>query len=91
MPRERTIESRVAEHEKFRRQCEVRIKSGLKLCIVGFVLSVLLLWQTGSWVAAAVVAAFPLLMTGLEVWGFRKHDRALRLLSAAAQVEGRAE
>lgn len=91
MPKERTIESRVAEHKRFRRQCEVRIKSGLKLCIVGFVLSVLLLWQTGSWVTAAVVAASPMLMTGLEVWGFRKHSRALKLLSAATQVEGHAE
>lgn len=83
MPKdERSPASRIAEHKKYRRQCAVRIRSGLTLSTVGVVLGILLAWRwPANWPIALIVIGIPTLFTALEVWGYRKNDRAIRDLS----------
>lgn len=85
---ERSVKARIAEHMKYRRQCEARIKSGARLCAGGVVIGSFLLWRlSDAWLLALVVIAIPVLITSLEAWGFRKHDRALKRLLTATESQ----
>jgi hypothetical protein len=83
MPRkERSLESRIAEHTKYRRQCQIRIKPSLQLVGVAIVLSAALLWwRPSEWILAAVIVLFPAVFTAMEYWGYVRHDRAIKRLS----------
>jgi len=83
MPRiQKSIEAQIAEHERYRRQCKVRIKPSMQLCALALLISGFLLWhEPEQWGLAVVVAAAPLLFTGMEVWGYFRHDRAIRQLT----------
>ncbi len=77
-----SIESKVKEHEKYRRQCEVRITSGKKLVAVSFAIAALLTWYSfGFWKIGAGIIAISIGSTLLEYWSYKKHDKAIKQLS----------
>lgn len=77
------MKSKLAEHKKYRRQCQVRIKSGIKLILVLLVIgAVVLFLNLQFWPFVLGVIVFFVLATLLEVWGYRKHDRAIKQLDA---------
>jgi hypothetical protein len=88
MPRaERSLESRNAEHEKYRRQCQVRIKPSLQLVGIGVLLAAALLWwRPIAWLGAVALVLIPSLITALEYWGFVRHDRAIKRLSHVQDI-----
>jgi hypothetical protein len=82
MPRkERSVESRIKEHRKFRAQCQRRIKPSIVLALTIF--AAMTLWgvffRLNLWIALclAVFVAFSL---GMEVYGYFLHTRKLREL-----------
>ena len=83
MPRkERSIESRIKEHQKYRRQCEVRIASGKKLILITVTATLIMVWYKPSlWPIGVGIVAISAGSTLLEVWGYRKHDKAISKLS----------
>jgi len=84
MPRkQKSIEARIAEHERYRRQSKVRIKPSIQLCAIALLAAGLILWrEPDQWVLPGIVVAIPLLFTGMEVWGYLRHDRALKALTS---------
>lgn len=88
MPRaERSLESRIAEHKKYRRQCQAHLRSGLRMVGVGAPLSVAILWwRPEAWPGAVALVAIPVLITAVEWWGFAYHDRALKALSNGQDI-----
>ena len=83
MPRkDSSIESKVKEHEKYRRQCDVRITSGKKLIAFSIALAALLTWCSfGFWKIGAGIVVISIGNTLLEYWGYKKHDKAIKQLS----------
>jgi hypothetical protein len=82
MPRkERSIESRVKEHRKYREQCRRRIRPSIVLSLV--ILLAVVLWSVflplNLWIAGGIVA-FVAFSLGQEIIGFRYHTRKLREL-----------
>ena len=85
MPRQ-SLESRINEHQKYRSQCQVRIRSGIRLLLICLVLEILLLLYTAEiwkWVLVIMVSIGG--STLLEVWGYRKHHKALADLAKQRQ------
>jgi hypothetical protein len=82
MTRERSIESRIQEHKKFREQCRRRIRPTLTLFLIslGAVTAWICFLPTSWWIAAGVLA-FTGVHVLLEVRGFRFHNRKLRELT----------
>ena len=82
MPRKiKSAESRIAEHEKHRRQCKLRIRPSLTLCLLAIAFAGIFLWyRPDGWGLAAFIVGFPVLFTSLEVWGYFRHDRAIKEL-----------
>ena len=82
MPRKKkSLQAQIAEHEKYRRQCKVRIRPSLTLCAVAAGLYAVLLWKTSvSWAGALVLVVLPVFFTGMEIFSFLRHDRALKYL-----------
>jgi hypothetical protein len=79
----RSIESRIAEHTRYRRQCQVRIKPGLQVVgVAACVSGALLWWQPSEWILPAVIVLFPAFFTVMEYWWYLSHDRALKRLAA---------
>ena len=77
--------ARIAEHTKYRRQCGVRVKSGLKVCFVAGTLVILLCaYAQNAWPSALFIFAVPLVLTIFEALGYLKHRRALRHLTHGA-------
>jgi len=77
MPK-RSLESKIKEHQKYRSQCQVRIRSGIRLLLICLVLEILLLLYTAQmWRLVLVVLVIISGSTLLEVWGYRKHNKAL--------------
>ena len=77
MPRQ-SLESRINEHQKYRSQCQVRIRSGIRLLLICLVLEILLLLYTAEiWKWVLVIMVIIGGSTLLEVWGYRKHHKAL--------------
>ena len=87
---ERSLESKIKEHQKYRSQCQVRIRSGIRLLLICLVLEILLLLYTADiWRLMLIVLVIISGRTLLEVWGYRKHHKALAELtqeSKAAKV-----
>jgi hypothetical protein len=82
--RERSVEAAIAEHEKYRAQCKRRIRPAFQLAALAVLCAVgLLWWRPAERLAALFIAGIPLFLASLEVWGFRKHDRALQRLTEA--------
>jgi Flp pilus assembly protein TadB len=80
--REQSIEAMVAEHEKYRAQCKKRIRPAFQLAALAVLCAIALLWwRSTEWLAAFVIAGIPLALASLEVWGYRRHDRALQRLN----------
>jgi hypothetical protein len=82
MAQERSVESRIKEHRKFREQCRRRIRPSIILFMISLV--AVIAWicflPTSWWIVAGVLA-----FTGghvlMEVVSFRSHDRKLRELT----------
>ena len=85
MPKQ-SLESKIKEHQKYRSQCQVRIRSGTRLLLVCLVLEILLLLYTAEiWRLMLVVLIIIGGSTLLEVWGYRKHHKALTDLAKQRQ------
>lgn len=85
MPRQ-SLESRINEHQKYRSQCQVRIRSGIRLLLICLVLEILLLLYTAEiWKWVLVIMVIIGGSTLLEVWGYRKHHKALADLAKQRQ------
>ena len=80
MPRKnRTLQAQIAEHEKYRRQCYVRIRPSLMLCAIAVGLYAVLLWKTSvSWFGGLPLVVLPVFFTALEIFGFLRHEKALK-------------
>ena len=86
MPRKvKSIESRIAKHEKYRRQCKVRIRPCFTLSLFALSFAAFIVWlkPEGWWLAIPLVG-FPILFTSLEVFGYYSHDRAIKQLRGGA-------
>jgi len=82
MPRkERSIESRVKEHRKYREQCRRRIRPSIILSAL--ILAAIGLWSVflplNFWIAGFILA-FDAFSLGQEIYGFRYHTRKLHEL-----------
>ena len=84
MPRKKaSLQSIIAEHEKYRRQCQVRIRPSLTLCAIAVGLYALLLLKTSAtWLSVSPLILLPAFYTVMEIICFITHDRALRKLRA---------
>ena len=86
MPK-RSLESKIKEHQKYRSQCQVRIRSGIRLLLICLVLEILLLLYTAQmWRLVLVVMVIISGSTLLEVWGYRKHHKALAELTQQSKA-----
>ena len=86
MPRQ-SLESKIKEHQKYRSQCQVRIRSGIRLLLICLVLEILLLLYTANmWKWVLVIMAIIGGSTLLEVWGYRKHHKALAELTQQSKA-----
>ena len=86
MPK-RSLESKIKEHQKYRSQCQVRIRSGIRLLLICLVLEILLLLYTAQmWRLVLVVLVIISGSTLLEVWGYRKHHKALAELTRQSKA-----
>ena len=86
MPK-RSLESKIKEHQKYRSQCQVRIRSGTRLLLICLVLEILLLLYTAEiWKWVLVIMAIIGGSTLLEVWGYRKHHKALAELTQQSKA-----
>lgn len=89
MPRQ-SLESKIKEHQKYRSQCQVSIRSGIRLLLICLIPGLLLLvYKAAIWKWVLVVLVIIGGPTLLEVWGYRKHHKALTELtqqSKAAKV-----
>ena len=89
MPKQ-SLESKIKEHQKYRSQCQVRIRSGIRLLLICLILGLLLLlYKAALWKWVLVVLVIIGGSTLLEVWGYRKHHKALADL--AKQRQGTSE
>ena len=85
MPK-RSLESKIKEHQKYRSQCQIRIRSGIRLLLICLVLEILLLLYTAEiWKWVLVIMVIIGGSTLLEVWGYRKHHKALAELAKQRQ------
>ena len=83
---EQSLESKIKEHQKYRNQCQVRIRSGIRLLLICLVLEILLLlYKAALWKWVLVVLVIIGGSTLLEVWGYRKHHKALAELAKQRQ------
>ena len=86
MPRQ-SLESKIKEHQKYRSQCQVRIRSGIRLLLICLVLEILLLLYTAEiWKWVLVIMVIIGGSTLLEVWGYRKHHKALTELTQQSKA-----
>ena len=86
MPRQ-SLESKINEHQKYRSQCQVRIRSGIRLLLICLVLEILLLLYTAEiWKWVLVIMVIIGGSTLLEVWGYRKHHKALAELTQQSKA-----
>ena len=86
MPK-RTLESRINEHQKYRRQCQVRIRSGVRLLLTCLIPGLLLLiYKAAIWKLVLIVMVIIGSSTLLEVWSYRKHHKALAELTKQSQT-----
>ena len=85
MPKQ-SLESNIKEHQKYRSQCQVRVRSGIRLLLICLVLEILLLLYTAEiWKWVLVIMVIIGGSTLLEVWGYRKHHKALAELAKQRQ------
>ena len=78
----RSPEVILAEHTKYRRQCQIRIKPSLQLTGIALLIACGLLWrQLVGWLGAAIIVGIPLIFTLLEIFSFMRHDRIIKVLS----------
>ncbi len=72
-------ESKIAEHKKHREDCRARIKSGSQTVAFLVVAGGLLTWFfPNMWPLAIGVVGFVTFTVLIEVWAYRRHDKALR-------------
>jgi uncharacterized membrane protein YhhN len=85
MARERSVESRIKEHKKYREQCRRRIRPSITLFLIS--LAAVIAWvcflPTSWWIVAGVLA-FAGGHVLMEIVGFRFQDRKLRELENVA-------
>lgn len=82
MARERTIQSRIAEHQRFREQCRRRIRPSIALFLISVVAVVTwVCFLPTSWWVVSGMLAFTGGHTLMEIVSFRSHDRRLKELT----------
>ena len=82
MAKTRSVKALIAEHEKYRRLCLVRIKPSLQLTALATAIAAAMLWyKPTEWVLPTVLVAFPVLFTAMEIAGYFRHDRAMKRMA----------
>lgn len=89
MPRKKkSLKAELAEHEKYRRQCKVRIRPSLTLCSIAIGLYAILVWKKpASWLGGLPLIVLPIIFTYMEISAFVYHDRALKNLRSDEALE----
>lgn len=85
--KEKSIEAQIKEHEKYLKQCQVRVKSGSKLLAFILLAALLLTWYKFElWkIGVGFILLFTLSLL-LEFWGFNKHRKAIEQLKQINHV-----
>ena len=83
MPRkERSTESKIKEHKKYRKQCEVRIATSKKLILFIIFVAAILTWFIFEfWKIGVGIVLLSIGSLIIEMWAYRKHDKAIYELS----------
>jgi len=82
MSRERSIESRIAEHRRFREQCRRRIRPALVISIFSSAaVDVWAFFRPVNWWIVSGLLLFAWGQTLMEVQGYYRHGRNLRRLT----------
>ncbi len=78
---EQSIKSKIAEHEKFLRQCKVRIRPSLTLtALLTIVLGWVGLRLNDGWKVAIPVLTFCYFYTAMEITSYFRHNKAIKNL-----------
>jgi len=76
--RERSVESLIGEHKKFRKQCQNRIRPALMLSGVVTVILGYVIWHfPNGWKVGVPIIAFSYIYTVMEIICFYKHSKAI--------------
>ena len=80
--KEKSTESLIKEHQKYQKQCEIRIATGKKLLITCLIISALLLiYSIQFWKICVGLLVFVSAHLCFEYWGYKKHEKAINQLS----------
>jgi hypothetical protein len=81
MAKERTLESRIKEHKRFREQCRRRIRPYFTLFLAAAIVLIAIYFfrPFSPWVFVGVLG-FSAGNLALEIFGYRFHDRKLKEL-----------
>ena len=77
-----SIESKLDEHLKYKKQCDARVKSGAQLVLVSILASVLLTWFVPwFWKLGLAWVVYVCFSTFMEHLSSKKHAKAILELS----------
>jgi len=87
MPRQRSIDSRLKEHERYRRQCAKRVPASFVMFAFAAAIGGYVAYRDRSfiWYAAGVAGFFAFYALG-EVIAYYHHGRRIRELSSGAET-----
>ena len=89
MPRERSVQSRIAEHRRFREQSRRRIRPSITLFLIS--VACVAAWAyflTTSWWMVSAILAFTGGHVLVEIVNYRYHDLRLKALTNEKVAEG---
>jgi hypothetical protein len=79
--KEQSFESRIAEHEKYRRQCKIRIRPALNLSAILTIALGFVTWKfSDGWKVALPILCLAYVFTGMEIIGYYRNDREITKL-----------
>jgi hypothetical protein len=88
-PRERSLESRIAEHGKYLRQCRQRIRNSVILAVMATLVCGYSIFVARSGIGYAIgVWVFITFFALMEVFSFHRHKCAIARLRALMPVSG---
>ncbi len=77
-----SIEAKLKEHSKYKKQCEIRVKSGSKLIATSLLITLSITWFVPwFWKLGLGWVAFVSVTTFLEYLSAKKHSKAIKELT----------
>ena len=77
-----SIDAKLKEHSKYKKQCEIRVKSGSKLIVFSLVITLFITWFVPwFWKLGLGWVAFISAITFIEYLSAKKHSKAIEKLS----------